>query len=93
MVNTELQDSLDDCFARVLQSTLIAENQDLFETGLMNSLRAMHLVLQLEKTFRFRFSAADIKRGNSRSRSAILDLLYRYVGKQGTLSSEVGACD
>lgn len=79
MDNSQVQQTLDQYFARVFRSTSISTDQDLFETGLMNSLRAMHLVLHLEKTFSFRFAPSDLKRDRFSSRRAILELLARYV--------------
>jgi methoxymalonate biosynthesis acyl carrier protein len=82
MANETPQHVLDQYLNRVFRNAAIASDQDLFETGFMNSLRAMHLVLFLEKTFRFRFAPTDIKRDRFRSRAAILELLDAYVGHQ-----------
>jgi methoxymalonate biosynthesis acyl carrier protein len=55
----------------------VAEDEDLFATGLVTSLFAMHLVLFLEKEFQVKVDNKDLDFDNFRTIQAIVALIER----------------
>ena len=54
-------------------------NTDLIESGYMQSLAMMNIILELEETFGFETEAADLVRANFRSVSTIESLVRKYI--------------
>lgn len=59
-----------------LKAPVTAE-QDLFADGLITSMFAMELVVQLEQSFAVAIVGADLKLANFRSVAAMADLVHR----------------
>ncbi|OLR93048.1 phosphopantetheine-binding protein [Actinokineospora bangkokensis] len=57
----------------------LADDEDIFEAGLVNSLFAMQLVVFVEQEFAFRIGNDDLERDNFRSVDAITALVARNV--------------
>jgi len=55
----------------------VAEDQDMFSTGLVNSLFAMQLVLSLEKEFGFEVADEDLDINNFNTVSALVGFVTR----------------
>lgn len=55
----------------------IAEDQDIFQTGLVNSLFAMQLVLFIEKDFQIKVEDDDLDISNFNSIGAMADFVAR----------------
>ena len=60
-----------------IQNTDISEDHDLFESGLVNSLLAMQLVLFVEKEFGFKVENKDLDIENFKSLDAIVNFIIR----------------
>ncbi|MPZ81180.1 MAG: acyl carrier protein [Actinophytocola sp.] len=58
----------------------LADDQDIFSLGFVNSLFAMELVMFIEKTFATRIPNEELKLDNFRSVNAMADLVSRLVG-------------
>lgn len=58
----------------------LADDEDIFETGLVNSLFAMQLVLFVEQEFAIEISNADLERDNFRTVESISGLVERNGG-------------
>jgi len=64
---------------RFFQNLVIADDQDFFAQGLVNSLFAMQLVVFVEKEFGITVSDEDLDIDNFRTISAIANLIERKV--------------
>jgi methoxymalonate biosynthesis acyl carrier protein len=58
----------------------LADDDDIFEAGLVNSLFAMQLVLFVEQEFAIQVSNEDLERDNFRTVNTIAGLVERNVG-------------
>lgn len=58
----------------------LCDDDDIFETGLVNSLFAMQLVLFVEREFGFQVGNEDLERDNFRSVNTITRLVERNAG-------------
>jgi methoxymalonate biosynthesis acyl carrier protein len=58
----------------------LRDDEDIFETGLVNSLFAMQLVLFVEQEFAIEISNEDLERDNFRTVNSITGLVERHVG-------------
>ncbi|MFJ8582339.1 phosphopantetheine-binding protein [Micromonospora sp. NPDC093277] len=58
----------------------LRDDDDIFETGLVNSLFAMQLVLFVEQEFAIELDNEDLERDNFRTVNAIAELVERHVG-------------
>jgi methoxymalonate biosynthesis acyl carrier protein len=58
----------------------LADDDDIFETGLVNSLFAMQLVLFVEQEFAIEISNEDLERDNFRTVNSITGLVERHAG-------------
>lgn len=67
----------------VFQDRGLADDQDMFALGLVNSLFAMQLVLFVEKTFGFTVESEDLDIENFRSINAIARLVDRKLNGRG----------
>jgi len=61
-------------------SVEVAEDEDLFASGLVNSLFAMQLVLFIEKEFAVKVDNEDLDLANFRTLQAIVDFIERKRG-------------
>ncbi|MBP6876201.1 MAG: acyl carrier protein [Candidatus Eisenbacteria bacterium] len=69
---------------RYLHESSLADGDDLFASGRMNSLFAMQLVLFLEKEFRVRIENRDLDLANFRSIDAMAALIEKKLAVFGT---------
>ena len=67
-------------FDKVLPGRRVADDDDIFSLGFINSLMAMQLVLFVEKEFGFPVTNDDLDIANFRSISAICGLVERKLG-------------
>lgn len=58
----------------------VSEDEDLFASGLVNSLFAMQLVLFIEKEFAVKVENEDLDLANFRTLNAIVDFIVRKKG-------------
>lgn len=63
--------------ARFFQNVDLADDQDIFALGFVNSLFAMQMVLFVEKEFGFTVEDDDLNIDNFRSINAIAELIER----------------
>lgn len=59
----------------------LADEEDIFELGFVNSLFAMELVLFIERTFRFEIPNDDLTLDNFRSIKTMAELIRRQSGQ------------
>ncbi|MEU8263742.1 phosphopantetheine-binding protein [Micromonospora sp. NPDC048999] len=57
----------------------LRDDDDIFETGLVNSLFAMQLVLFVEQEFAIELDNGDLERDNFRTVNAIAELVERHA--------------
>lgn len=62
---------------RLLRNTEVRDDDDLFASGMINSLFAMQLVLYVEKEFELSVANDDLDLANFRSLAAIADFVER----------------
>ncbi len=60
---------------RILRNADVGDDEDLFASGLVNSLFAMQLVLFIEKEYGIKVANEDLDFANFRSLSAIADFI------------------
>jgi methoxymalonate biosynthesis acyl carrier protein len=58
----------------------VADDEDLFASGLVNSLFAMQLVLFIEKEFSIKVENEDLDYDNFRTLNAIVGFIERKIG-------------
>ena len=68
--NGSIKESLRRFIQRSIQLPQIADDEDLFATGIVNSLFAVQLVTYIEKTFGLEVQAEDLEIRNFRSLNA-----------------------
>ncbi|RKZ55956.1 MAG: acyl carrier protein [Candidatus Parabeggiatoa sp. nov. 2] len=61
-------------------SVNVADDEDLFASGLVNSLFAMQLVLFVEKEFSIKVENEDLDYDNFRTLNAIVSFIERKIG-------------
>ena len=71
-----------------LRAPVTAE-QDLFADGIVTSMLAMQLVVQLEESFGVAIVGPDLKLANFRSVGAMADLVHRLRAAAPTAGSDV----
>ena len=93
--NTQLLDRAMHLFERKLGLPVTSPDADLFETGMMDSLTFVNMLLQLEKEFGVRITLENIDLENFRSVAKIAEYLGSRIRESGdgtragfTLSSE-----
>lgn len=65
--NTEIKKEIRGFIERSIQIPELADDDDLFATGIVNSLFAVQLVTFIEKTFALEMEAEDLEMANFRS--------------------------
>ena len=61
--------------------TLVRPEQDLFADGMINSMFALELVVQIENKFNVAVEGRDLDMANFRSVNAMADLVHRLTEK------------
>ncbi len=79
----ELRSRLRAFLGRYLHESTLADGDDLFASGRVNSLFAMQLVLFLEKEFRVRIENRDLDLANFRSIDAMAALIEKKLAVLG----------
>ena len=77
MTTADIESQTRAFLARYIRNQEIAGDQDLFASGLVNSLFAMQLVLFVEKQFGIRVENQDLDLKNFRTLNAIVELVQR----------------
>ena len=77
MTEEEIRTEIRSFLAKHLRNTNIEDGDDLFTSGLVNSLFAMELVSFVEKIFKVRVADKDLNLNNFKTISAITDLILR----------------
>jgi acyl carrier protein len=75
----EIKNRIVEFLSPVLQGHSLAENEDIFASGVVSSLFAMELVLFVEKEFDIAFQREDLDFENFRSINAIAALVERKL--------------
>jgi methoxymalonate biosynthesis acyl carrier protein len=77
MTEEEIRTEIRSFLAKHIRNANIEDGDDLFTSGLVNSLFAMELVSFVEKTFKIRVANKDLNLNNFKTISAITDLIQR----------------
>lgn len=77
MTTEEIKQTVRSFFARFFSNVDLADDQDIFALGFVNSLFAMQLVLFVEKEFGIAVENDDLDIANFRSVDAITQLVER----------------
>ena len=72
---TELQEQLILLFREKANIEVSSVHEDLIETGLLDSLKIVELLTELERRFRLKFSVSDLEIDSFRSIARIADLV------------------
>lgn len=67
----------------------IADDQDIFATGFVNSLFAMELVMFIEKHLDARLPNTEVKLDNFRSVDSMVELVDRQTGARESVAEQV----
>ena len=82
MTNDEIKERIKAFICQFIQNVDIPDDEDLFASGLVNSLFAMQLVLHIEKEFQLKVANDDLDYENFKSINAITD----FIGQIGRAS-------
>lgn len=77
MTEEEIRTEIRSFLAKHIRNTNIEDGDDLFDSGLVNSLFAMELVLFVEKNFKIRVADKDLNLDNFKTISTITKLIQR----------------
>lgn len=80
MSNSSVNDCLDEYFRRTWPKCSVGLDMDLFDSGLMNSLRAMHLIRHIERSLHFTFHSTYITRETFSSRRKLEAVISAQQG-------------
>ena len=75
---TELQEQLILLFREKANIEVSSVHEDLIETGLLDSLKIVELLTELERRFRLKFSVSDLEIDSFRSIARIADLVVNH---------------
>ena len=75
-------------FLRARLRTPVTADQDLFADGVITSMFAMQLVVQLEQSFDVAIVGPDLKLANFRSVAAMTDLVHRLRSDSAPAGSD-----
>ena len=84
MTEQPIKHRISDYFARSLHAAEVADEADIFASGLVNSLFALQIVLFVEKEFGIRVDNEDLELDNFRSVNALAGFVAR---KQAALAA------
>jgi len=77
MTEEEIKTEIKSFLAKNIGNTSLEDEDDLFESGLVNSLFAMELVSFVEKNFKIRVADKDLNLDNFKTISTISGLIQR----------------
>ena len=80
MDRTEIRQALRDFIQRSVRVPALGDDDDLFESGIVNSLFAVQLMTFVEKTFAIEVAEADLEIDNFRSLNATAGFVLRKNG-------------
>ena len=80
MNSTEIKDALRDFILRSVRIPRLDDDEDLFESGIVNSLFAVQLMTFVEKTFAIEVAMEDLEIDNFRSLNATAGFVLRKNG-------------
>jgi len=80
MAGEEVSAKAKSFIGQFIRNADIDDDQDLFASGLVNSLFAMQLVLFVEKEFQFKVENEDLDYENFKSLNAIVGFINRKTG-------------
>ena len=80
MDKTEVKQALRDFILRSVRVPALGDDQDLFESGIVNSLFAVQLMTFVEKTFAIEVAMEDLEIANFRSLNATAGFVLRKNG-------------
>jgi methoxymalonate biosynthesis acyl carrier protein len=80
MDRTEIKRSLREFILRSVRLPGLGDDDDLFESGIVNSLFAVQLMTFVEKTFALEVAEEDLEIGNFRSLNATAGFVLRKNG-------------
>ena len=79
-----IKEDIAEFLKRASKHNEIVSESDIFESGYVNSLFAMQIVMFLQKEFEIVISDSDLKIDNFRNLNAIVDLVRRKRNEQAT---------
>lgn len=77
MVSDDVKSKMKSFVAKYIRNAEVDDDEDLFATGMVNSLFAMQLVMFVEKEFVIKVENEDLDIDNFRSLNAIINLIER----------------
>jgi acyl carrier protein len=77
MTEDEVKARVRDFFTRFLKSAEVRDDEDIFASGLVNSLFALQMVIFVEKVFQLSLGEEDLQIGNFRSIDAVTGLILK----------------
>ena len=77
MTEEEIRTEIRSFLAEHIRNSNIEDGDDLFASGLVNSMLAMQLILFVEKKFKFRFANKELNLDNFKTISTVTDLIQR----------------
>lgn len=78
MTTDDIKEKIKGLLAQFIADAEVSDDQDIFASGLVNSMFAMQLVLFVEKEYQFKVENEDLDISNFRSINAIVE----FVGKK-----------
>lgn len=80
MDSTQIKQALRDFIARSVRVSALGDDEDLFDSGIVNSLFAVQLMTFVEKTFAIEVAMEDLEIDNFCSLNATADFVLRKNG-------------
>ena len=80
MTSNENKEKIKGFMGQFISNINISDDEDIFASGLVNSLFAMQLVLFLEKEFQLKVENEDLDYDNFRTLNAIVSFIERKAG-------------
>jgi acyl carrier protein len=77
MTADEINAKVRDFFTRFLKTTEVKDDEDIFASGLVNSLFALQMVIFVEKVFQLSLGEEDLRIENFRSINAMAGLILK----------------
>jgi methoxymalonate biosynthesis acyl carrier protein len=79
METNDIKEKIKGFMAQFISNVKVADDEDIFASGLVNSLFAMQLVLFVEKEFQFKVENEDLDYDNFRTLNAIVTFIERKM--------------
>ncbi|UNY98314.1 acyl carrier protein [Zhouia spongiae] len=78
-----IKKTIKDFFYEFIEDIELGDEEDYFESGIVNSLFAMQLVLFIEKTFKLQLTGEDLDIKKMNTINAVVELVNKKLEKVG----------